>query len=191
MKLLERVLVYYRLFKGSTLDEELGFVRYFHNHPINVALHLLGFPLLLFALFLLLGYDPVAGLPMYAPLVVLWVLGFLMLDVTVGVCWAAVFAGLHHAVVTIHARAPEDVAEIALLAAIAGLVAQGVGHVRYDRSLPAFRLFEAFFTTPFYVMLAALFALGYRREWRTRLVAQTRLWRGSEKRIFGERHRLR
>jgi uncharacterized membrane protein YGL010W len=190
MKLLERVLVYYRLFKGATLDEELSFVRYFHNHPANVALHLLGFPLVALGLCLLLGYDTVHGVRLYVPLAAAWLLAFAMLDVTVAVAWTAVFAGLHHVVLAIHTHAPEEVPELAVGAMVLGVAAQGVGHIRYDRSLPAFRVFEAIFTTPFYVMLAALFGLGYRRAWRTRLVAATRLWRGSERRVFGER-RLR
>ena len=60
---MESLLVSSGLFKGRDLTDELAFVRYFHNHPLNVALHQLGLVLSMAGVFLVLSPVRTGGIP--------------------------------------------------------------------------------------------------------------------------------
>jgi hypothetical protein len=65
---------------------------------------------------------------------------------------------------------------------------QLAGHIVFDKSQPAFRAFEAFFTTPFYLYLYVMMhAFSYNKPLRDDIAAATKMWRGSERVLYGER----
>mmetsp|Transcript_61932 Transcript_61932/g.91965 ORF Transcript_61932/g.91965 Transcript_61932/m.91965 type:complete len:189 (-) Transcript_61932:613-1179(-) len=179
-------LVRWGLFKGRTLDEELAYVRYFHNHPTNVLLHTIFAHLLLLSFLALVRV--VGHHTLDVVVVAAYSIGFMKLDVLTGTLGCIAFvttdAVLRHIVIPL--PYPANIAVVILCAALGGGM-QLLGHIHYDKSMPAFRAFEAFFTTPFYLYLSILFRLGYKEQWRRRIEAKTMMWKGSERKIYGER----
>lgn len=175
------------LFKGEDLAEELGFVRYFHYHPVNVALHLVGFHLLFLSVLMFLA-RVCAGVD--CALVALYVAGMLALEAPragVGACAAASLSPLCLLARRLLLCEP-SFPYLCLGSAALGGSLQLLGHIHYDRSQPAFRAFEAFFTTPFYLYLQSLSALtGYRADLMRAVRGRSLRWRGSERVVYGER----
>ena len=183
-----RLCVRVGLFKGKNLAEELGFVRYFHYHPANVALHLVGFHLFLVSVLMLLAR--VHAIADWA-LVLLYVIGMLALEaphVAVGTCAAVVLSALCLLTRQLLLLRGASFPFISVGSAAIGGALQLWGHVYYDRSQPAFRAFEAFFTTPFYLYLHSLWALtGYRSDLMHDVRGCTLRWKGVERVVYGER----
>ena len=186
--LISSICIQFGLFKGQSLAEELGFVRYFHNQPVNVYLHVVGFHFfalmaIIFARLLFSGLDYL--------LVFLYVAGMTMMDYpfgVVGIVAGIVFGFLDYIAITIMTRYTASYAGLfaVIFGAIGGAL-QLIGHIFVDRSQPAFRMFEAFFTTPFYLYLYLMFKIGYKPALRQEIISKTALWRGSERVTYGQR----
>ena len=68
-----------------------------------------------------------------------------------------------------------------------GGILQLIGHIIYDQSQPAFRLFEAFITTPYFLYLSILFYFNYNLKFKKLIFNNTKKWKGSERVIYGKR----
>ena len=176
-----RLLVAAGLFAGESLADELAFIRHFHHHPRNLLLHHLGFPLTLLGALVLASSVSIAGVPGHVVLAVLYTLGFLALDRLVGLGYALVFVLLGGAVSWIRARGGGWPIGLGLL--LTGGATQVLGHVIYERALPAFRAFEALFTTPFYLLLTIYMRLGYRPGLEREIEALRPRWAGAGRRL--------
>lgn len=181
------------LFKGKDLIEELAFVRYFHHNHINVVLHILGFHLLLVG-FLLLLYliSPLHLLDIY--FILCYTAGMVLMDDFGGVCpTSAVILLLCAGVARCtgsYCSSPGLAASIAALLAASSAVLQFYGHIYCDKSQPAFRVFEAFFTTPYYLHLyicCKVYKSKANAKKMEQVVKKTMMWRGSERVTYGER----
>jgi hypothetical protein len=178
------------LFKGKSFLEELGFVRYFHFQPINVYLHLVGFHFLVAMVLLwvrLVSNDYLLSAVVSVSFVVL----ITILDsggAVGGVCaivWLAINLSL--SLLFSSDLSTKTIIVISLLCGAFGGALQLYGHIFHDHSQPAFRFFEAFVTTPYYLYLSVLFLLGARQESRVAIVQSTMMWKGSERVIYGKR----
>ena len=178
----------YGLFKGKNLIEELSFVRYFHNSKVNVYLHILGFHFLLLMvliwLHLLWSIADIYFLVVYT-------CGMIIMDLPQG--FVGIFAGCVFFSCDILIRLLVEeysfraAVLLSLLFGAIGGALQLYGHVIFDRSQPAFRAFEAFFTTPFYLYLFVFFQFGYKPKLRLEIINHTNMWKGCEKVTYGER----
>jgi uncharacterized membrane protein YGL010W len=156
------------LFIGPELDDELAFVYHFHHHPVNVRLHQV-------SVFCIFAALQVVLLPSRWGLwfASAYILFYACLHVPTALVWMMVFALQHALAARLHAFAGEQHYDWLLLGAgltaAMGFTVQIIGHRLLEGKFPAFRLFEAFVTTPFFLALALLFELGWYPEWRARL----------------------
>ena len=186
------LLVRLGLFKGKTLVEELAFVRYFHYHPKNVLLHRIGFHFFFYALLSALEIPcSLLGARLWVPvlaLVVAYSAGFMLLDLLAGLLGTAALTSVAAAVLLVYRVLPGFFLLAAVLAVVVGGSTQLFGHIYFDKSQPAFRAFEAFFTTPFYLYLSLLFqCCNYKPTLREAIRQKTQDWKGSERVVYGKR----
>ena len=170
------------LFKGSSLAEELAFVRYFHNRKENVWLHILGFHFFCCALLSLLKF---VSSYLEILFITLYISGLIALDVYTGVLGGCILAVCFYAVELVYNSF--SIISIVTGFGTVGGAFQLFGHIYYDKSQPAFRFFEAFFTTPFYLYLYVLTTFGIHLAWYDEIKKATMMWKGSERVVYGER----
>lgn len=137
------MIVLRRFFKGETLESEFGFVNYYHSHFINRLLHTLAIPLLLFGILTI-----TASINAQIPLIfaIFYCLIVCLFDYKTALAYAVLFATLFMIISSqgIH---------YGLIAFVLGLIMQGLGHYVFQGYSPAFRPFEAIFTTPVFLMM--------------------------------------
>lgn len=132
-------------FKGETLESEFGFVNYYHSHSINRLLHTLAIPLLLFGIVTITtsisSQLPVIFAIFYCFIVCLF-------DYKTAVAYAVLFMTIM--IISVQIVPPVS---YGVMAFMLGLIMQGLGHFVFQGYSPAFRLFEAIFTTPVFLMM--------------------------------------
>ena len=169
------------LFKGKTLTEELAFVRYFHNKPENVWLHIIGFHCLMTSVLVLLKYFNTS---IEIIVLLLYAIMLLLLDLITGIIGCTFLICCYYIVEYLSSYS--IIPTVLLFGSIGGAL-QIFGHVFYDKSQPAFRFFEAFFTTPFYLYLYILTSCGMHLDWYEDIKNKTMMWKGSERVVYGDR----
>ncbi|CAF1070566.1 unnamed protein product [Rotaria magnacalcarata] len=139
----------YPFFKGESLENEFGFVNYYHNNPINRFLHTLTLPLLIFSL-LTITHSIDYRLCMLFYLVYCAII--FIFDIKTGLAFFSLFA-LLYVPATVFSSQGILASFYGSLIFFTALIIQGVGHYIFQQGAPAFRLFEATFTTPAYLMM--------------------------------------
>lgn len=185
------------LFHGKDLISELGFVRYFHYHPYNVYLHLIGFHFLVFMILVLLDgislwielksgieIDIMRIFCVIYGIIILLMDNFGMVGIFCGLIWYVLVAAVSYLKQSISF---EYLILLSLVSGSIGGTFQLFGHIYFDKSQPAFRFFEAFVTTPYYLYLTVFFLLGFRNDFKEQIVSSTMKWKGSERVLYGKR----
>jgi uncharacterized membrane protein YGL010W len=142
--------------------EPLARYRSFHLDPVNLRLHLVGVPAIVWSLLVLLALLPVAAGVTAAhaltAVVALWYL-WLAPGVLGGLAAGAMLALLLLAV-PVAARPGGGL--VALAVFVAGWVVQFVGHARYERAKPAFLTdLRQLFVAPIFVVAELAFLGGW------------------------------
>lgn len=171
----------------GTLIDDLSFSYYFHSQDANQWLHFFSLLAIYVALAVALtfAYAP-GGVPVVAIVVFVPYAGTLIaMEVVTGLFFAAWFSlALVVAVVLLDVGDPT-----ALYVAIATLIVmppmQLVGHVCVERRLPAFRPFEALFTTPAFLMIRTLSLFGAFPRVMAEIKQRSQRWRSWRQRTFG------
>jgi uncharacterized membrane protein YGL010W len=171
---------------NGTLIDDLSFSYYFHSQDANQWLHLLSLLCihLALALLLALAYSP-ASVPVVAIAVFLpYAITLIALEYVSGLVFSAWFTlALVASSLLLQFR---DIAWIpALLTLIVMPPMQLVGHVCVERRLPAFRAFEALFTTPTFLMIRALSIFGAFPHVMAEIKKRSVRWRDYRQRTFG------
>lgn len=184
-----KLCVQFGLFKGKNIVEELAFVRYFHNQPVNVHLHIVGFHFLAFMVLLVcLLLCPGSDLVVVG----IYGTGMTLIDYPnglVGLFVFVVFSVLDYCARYVAlSYSFYNALGIAASSGAAGGVLQLFGHIYIDHSQPAFRAFEAFFSTPYYLYLFIFFKFGYKTSIRKQVIKATPMWTGSERVVYGVRN---
>lgn len=136
-------------FKGNSLASELGFVHHYHFHRANRLLHTLAIPLLIFGLLTVCySIDYRLALLFYT----LYCTVVLLFDYKTALAYVVLFGALFYSASVFTPRSTTP-ALTGSAVFFFGLILQGLGHFVFERSSPAFRLFEAVFTTPVFLML--------------------------------------
>ncbi|CAF2628961.1 unnamed protein product [Rotaria sp. Silwood2] len=136
-------------FKGNSLESEFGFVNYYHCHPINRLLHTIALPFLIFSLLsITYSIDYRLSLLFYAVYCTI----ISIINIKSGLAFIALF-GLIFGPAKIFSSQGIITIFYALLIILAALTLQIIGHYKFQKSAPAFRLFEAIFVTPTFLMM--------------------------------------
>jgi len=162
---------------GSMLDD-LSFVHFYHSHPANYAYHLVLTPIMWFGFFVI----PAAAVSYLLP-VVLGIFYFAIYasqSIPVALLTALYWACAGELAEVVLATWPRHDLYVVLASLILGGVAGApqvmIGHWRYQKANPAFDAWEFLFIAPFYFVLRALFAVGYRPEWQKEIYTHSRQW---------------
>lgn len=171
---------------SGTLIDDLSFSYYFHSQDANQWLHLLSLLCIYVALAVLLAlaYAP-AGVPVVGICVFLpYAITLIALEYVSGLAFAAWFtASLVASSLLLEFR------HIAWIPALVTLIVmppmQLVGHVCVERRLPAFRAFEALFTTPTFLMIRAMSLCNAFPLVMAEIKKRSARWRDWRQRTFG------
>ncbi|UJR15862.1 hypothetical protein I4U23_002788 [Adineta vaga] len=135
-------------FKGKSLESEFGFVNYYHSQPINRLLHTVAIPLLIFGI-LTMTYSIDYRLSIFFSIFYCAIVGLfnykiaLLYTILFGILFCSTIITCSHNMKSMFSG---------LFIFFFGLILQGLGHYIFQQYAPAFRLFEAIFTTPVFLM---------------------------------------
>ncbi|CAF1413874.1 unnamed protein product [Adineta steineri] len=136
-------------FKGNSLESEFGFVNYYHSHRINRLLHTCAIPLLIFGI-LTMTYSIDYRLALFF---YIFYCGIVFLfDSKTAISYMILFGILFNLTMNFSSQSTKSIL-YGFLIFFSGLIIQGFGHYKFQQSPPAFRLFEAIFTTPIFLMM--------------------------------------
>jgi uncharacterized membrane protein YGL010W len=136
-------------FKGDTLESEFGFVNYYHSHPINRLLHTLAIPLLIFGILsITYSIDYRLSLLFY----IFYCSTIFLFNTKTAISYTILFGVLFGSVIIFFSLGSKSIFH-GLVIFFTGLIMQGIGHFIFQQSSPAFRIFEAIFTTPIFLMM--------------------------------------
>lgn len=141
--------------------EPLARYRSFHLNPVNLRLHLVGVPAIVWSLLVLLALIPVAaGVTTAHVLTAVVCLWYLWLAPGIGLVAAAAMVAL--LLLALPLAALPDGGLVALGVFVAGWVAQFIGHARYERAKPAFLTdLRQLFVAPIFVVAELAFLAGW------------------------------
>ncbi len=136
-------------FKGNSLESEFGFVNYYHSHPINRLLHTLAVPLLIFGI-LTITYSIDYHLSLF--FYIFYCTIIFLFDYKTAISYIILFGILFNLTIIFSSQGTKSILS-GLVIFLTGLIMQGFGHYKFQQTAPAFRLFEAIFTTPVFLMI--------------------------------------
>ncbi|KAI1618392.1 hypothetical protein EDD36DRAFT_30674 [Exophiala viscosa] len=165
------------------LEKQLRFYGAYHHDPANIAIHLIGVPVILWTTFLLgTNTPPLVELPssMAIPYLDLnagtifclcYCALYVLLEPVAGTALSALLlAGTAYGkyLTMTHGMTANFWAAAGF---VASWIAQFLGHGMFEGRAPALldNIFQAFFLAPLFVWLEMLFALGYRPELKSRV----------------------
>jgi uncharacterized membrane protein YGL010W len=150
----------------QSLEQQMSVYAAYHQDPRNKATHFVGVPMIIFGLFIALGWARVelGGVMLTAAmgLVVVVLVWYFLLDVPLALAMLAVNAGLLY-LADIVSRGP-FAAGLAWFAFFFGVgwVIQLVGHVWEGRKPALVDNFFQIFVAPIFLAAEVFFALGYK-----------------------------
>jgi uncharacterized membrane protein YGL010W len=146
---MKRISLLLPFFKGNSLESEFGFVNYYHSHPINRLLHTLAIPLLIFgSLTITYSIDYHLSLFFY----IFYCAIIFLFDYQTAIVYIILFGVLFGPATIFSSKGTRSILH-GFMVFFTGLILQGLGHYKFQNSTPAFRLFEAIFTTPVFLMM--------------------------------------
>ena len=137
-----------------------------HQHPINIAFHLIGIPVIMFGIFIPLSWVSfnILGIPI--TLAHLTIVGFFLFYLTLDTLFALVFLviGIIIAQFSLVIGLQPTSGSIALIAFLGGYVLQFVGHA-IEKTIPVLirHPIQAHLAAPFFVIVE-IFGLLHLRE---------------------------
>ncbi|KAJ4295676.1 hypothetical protein N0V88_004378 [Collariella sp. IMI 366227] len=165
------------------LEKQLTFYGAYHHNQVNIVIHMVCVPLILFTFFeLLTNFGPFFTLPPWLQIpylepnlgtfaATLWGGLYLLLEPVAGgvlaaICFAAA-AGSNY----LRLQDVEGTNKLSIILHVVCWIAQFVGHGKFEGRAPALldNLFQAIFLAPLFVWLELLFMLGYRPELKKRV----------------------
>ncbi|KAI0110039.1 DUF962 domain-containing protein [Daldinia grandis] len=165
------------------LERQLIFYGAYHHNSVNIAIHMICVPLILFSGFALAANTgTLIPLPTYLTIPHLdlnlgtlaaftWGGLYVLLEPVAGTILALICLGAAAATNTAVAENPTLTNQVALTVHIVCWLLQFVGHGAFEGRAPALldNLTQAIFLAPLFVWLEFLFKFGYRRELQSRV----------------------
>ncbi|KAK5654962.1 hypothetical protein OQA88_6720 [Cercophora sp. LCS_1] len=165
------------------LEKHLTFYGAYHHNSVNIIIHMICVPLILFSAFeIASNYGPFFSLPTFIQIPYLepnlgtfaaltWGALYVLLEPVAGtalalICLGAAAGGNY---LRIHSEAP--ITQVAIGIHVASWILQFIGHGKFEGRAPALldNLFQAIFLAPLFVWLEFLFGIGYRGELKKRV----------------------
>ncbi|CEH13586.1 Predicted membrane protein [Ceraceosorus bombacis] len=178
------------------LRKQLAFYGAYHTNPVNVAIHIVGVPTIIFGTECLLAAIGPLQAPEWAkPLLdslsdaapdivskyarlnwpalfaVSYWLYYTLLDYVAAILLLPIWAGLYFAVQYVALDHPADLVKVGSIASAIGWISQFYGHGVHEGRAPALldNLLGAVVLAPFFVWLEVIFHLGYRPQLQKQL----------------------
>lgn len=167
------------------LERHLIFYGAYHHNAVNVAIHMVCVPLILFSFFsLLTNSGPLADLPDWLTVpyldlnlgtvaALIWGGLYVLLEPVAGTVLAAIGLGATALCNSYRVADPDATNKVAAIVHVVCWLAQFLGHGAFEGRAPALldNLVQAVFLAPLFVWLELLFMLGYRPELQARVEA--------------------
>ncbi|KAF9736038.1 hypothetical protein PMIN02_003798 [Paraphaeosphaeria minitans] len=164
------------------LEKQLRFYGAYHNNPINIGIHTVCVPLILFASVVFFTNTPAIPLPEWLSIphlplnvasgvLVLYTTVYMLMEPVAGAMLAPILIGVtaygNHLTSTYGATANKWAGGMFF----ASWIAQFIGHGKFEGRAPALldNIVQAFLLAPFFVWFEILFTLGYRPELKKRV----------------------
>ncbi|SPN96730.1 related to DUF962 domain protein [Cephalotrichum gorgonifer] len=165
------------------LEKHLIFYGAYHHNAVNVAIHIVCVPLILFsAMGLATNTGPLFSVPEWLQVPNLepnlgtlaaftWGGLYVLLEPVAGTALAALCVGGTALTNSYRVANPAITNKVAIIVHVVCWLVQFVGHGVFEGRAPALldNLIQALFLAPLFVWLEVLFKLGYRPELRTRM----------------------
>lgn len=165
------------------LEKHLVFYGAYHHNGVNLGIHMMCVPIILFSGFLIAANSgTLIPLPdwltiPYLPLnlctigALLWGGLYVLLEPVAGTALALICLGAAAADNYIFSLDSKTATQWAIAVHVVCWLAQFVGHGKYEGRAPALldNLLQAIFLAPLFVWLELLFRLGYRQELQSRV----------------------
>lgn len=160
-----------RFFQGHSLESEFGFVNYYHSHPVNRLLHTLAIPFLVFGLLTLTSSIDYRFSFVFS---IFYCSVIFLFDVRAAYAFIILFGVLFGPSVIFATQGLRSIF-YGIGIFFTGLLMQGFGHYQFEASPPAFRAFEAIFTTPVFLMMYLI--SDHRKSFWKRVKEETAKWK--------------
>ncbi|KAL1603967.1 hypothetical protein SLS60_005559 [Paraconiothyrium brasiliense] len=164
------------------LEKQLRFYGAYHHNKVNIGIHTVCVPLILFASVVLLTNTPAIPLPPWltvpnlplnfaAGFLVLYTTTYILMEPVAGAMLTPILIGVtvygNHLTSTYGATANRWAGGVF----IASWIAQFIGHGKFEGRAPALldNIVQAFLLAPFFVWFEILFTLGYRPDLKKRV----------------------
>lgn len=165
------------------LEKHLVFYGAYHHNTVNVIIHMICVPLILFSAFALAtNTGPLFDIPEWLSVPYLdpnlgtlasfiWGGLYVLLEPVAGTVLAILCVGAAAGANYLKVADPENTNKVALAVHIVCWLAQFLGHGAFEGRAPALldNLLQALFLAPLFVWLEFLFLLGYRPELQARV----------------------
>ena len=150
----------------QTLEQQMAFYAAYHQDPRNKATHFVGVPMIIFGLFIALGWArlELAGVPLTAAMLLAAVVlaWYFLLDVPLALAMLAVNAVLLYLADLVSRQPPSQGMVWFLVFFAGGWVIQLIGHAWEGRKPALVDNFFQIFVAPIFLAAEAFFALGYK-----------------------------
>eukprot|EP01080_Neovahlkampfia_damariscottae_P011634 gene11634-4875_t len=164
---------------NSNPIDEFSFISWYHSHKINQLLHQISIILIWFWIICLTcRYEISSGYNLSHFVLVFYSILFISFDFVVGFAHVVLFCIYYQPAlyfmknIWISATWWQIIFIILLLLSL-----QLFGHLIFQRSFPAFRLFEATVTTPFFMMFLLINSItGYKQQFITEVMKNKSKW---------------
>ncbi|KAK4142138.1 uncharacterized protein C8A04DRAFT_13481 [Dichotomopilus funicola] len=171
------------------LEKQLTFYGAYHHDQVNVAIHMVCIPLILFSAFeLASNYGPFFTLPPWLQVPYLepnlgtlaaltWGGLYLLLEPVAGGVLALICVASAAGTNCLRVHDPVGTNQICIALQVVSWTAQFIGHGKFEGRAPALldNLFQAIFLAPLFVWLELLFIAGYRPELKNRVDKAVRI----------------
>jgi uncharacterized membrane protein YGL010W len=167
---------------ATTLIDDLSFSYYYHSQGLNQVLHLIS----LLSIYASIAILTASVWPCASTLHINFLGVLLLLPYSTIMLFMEWVSGLFYAIwfllwILVSAPISEGQSFTAvfvpsLLVIIFMPLLQLIGHFFYERRLPGFKVFEALFTTPCFLMLRVFTCMGYYSELYTEIVVRSAQW---------------
>ncbi|KAF1968991.1 DUF962-domain-containing protein [Bimuria novae-zelandiae CBS 107.79] len=164
------------------LEKQLRFYGAYHHNPVNIGIHTVCVPAILFATVVLFTNSPEVPLPSWLTIphlplnlasffLVLYSTIYILMEPVAGAMLAPILvaatAYANHLTSTYGSEANKWAGGVFLVS----WIAQFVGHGKFEGRAPALldNIAQAFLLAPFFVFFELLFAVGYRPELKKRV----------------------
>ncbi|KAI1137042.1 DUF962-domain-containing protein [Hypoxylon sp. FL0543] len=165
------------------LERQLTFYGAYHRNSVNIAIHMVCVPLILFSGFALAANSgTLVPLPKFLTIPHLdlnlgtlaaftWGGLYVLLEPVAGTILALICLGAAAVTNTAHSENPSLTNQVAVIVHVVCWLLQFIGHGAFEGRAPALldNLTQAIFLAPLFVWLELLFKFGYRRELQKRV----------------------